>query len=209
MIKNVNLLIFLILLLIIVNCPPPDDTEYEKPVIYLYPIEKSNISVNLNYSGKLICTYPEYNNGWNVTAYPDGRLFNHEDNKEYSYLFWEGQLNKTDWNIQIGFVIEGKKSKEFLQKILPEMGLLPKEYNEFIVYWLPRLEKNKYNLIYFAGDDYNKLAGLDIKPQPDSILRVFMVFKPLDKYVDIEEQTFKKFNRKGFTVIEWGGLMIE
>lgn len=34
-----------------------------------------------------------------------------------------------------------------------------------------------------------------------------MVFKKLDKYIDIKEQTFPEFKREGFTVIEWGGAL--
>ena len=46
----------------------------EKPVIYLYPEQGEEVSVRLDYDGKLTCTYPEYDNGWHVTAAPDGRI---------------------------------------------------------------------------------------------------------------------------------------
>ena len=71
------------------------------------------------------------------------------------------------------------------------------------------LQENKYNLIYFAGDEYNDYAKLNISPKPDSILRVMMVYKPLDKPIEIKEQNLEKFNREGFTVVEWGGTEIE
>ncbi len=207
--KKIEILFLSILTLIfIISCPPQPVEPEEKPVIYLYPVKTQNISVKLNYNGKLICTYPEYNDGWDVRAYPDGKIINSKDNLEYSYLFWEGISQNKNWNIDKGFVVEGKDSKNFLQKILPSIGLIPEEYNEFIVYWLSRLEKNKFNLIYFAGEDYTKSAELKIEPQPDSILRVFMVCKPLDNYIKVTEQSFKKFKRTGFTVIEWGGLML-
>jgi hypothetical protein len=70
------------------------------------------------------------------------------------------------------------------------------------------MQENKYNLITFAGKDYEDIAPLKITPTPDSILRVMMIFKSLDKPVNIEEQELKPFERKGFTVVEWGGTKV-
>ena len=108
-----------------------------------------------------------------------------------------------------GFVVKGEDTKEFLQEKLEYMGLTAKEYNEFIVYWLPKLQENKYNLIYFAGEEYNENAKLEITPTPDSILRVMMVYKPLDKHIEIKEQKLEKWERKGFAVVEWGGTEVK
>ena len=80
--------------------------------------------------------------------------------------------------------------------------------NEFIVYWLPRMEHNAYNLRTFQGEAYTDSAKLDITPEPDSLLRVFMAYVPLDNAVDIEPQQLETFERKGFAVVEWGGSEI-
>jgi len=85
------------------------------------------------------------------------------------------------------------------------MGLTEDEMNEFIVYWLPRMEHNAYNLITFQGKAYTDTAKLDITPAPDSMLRVFMAYRPLEDSVDIEPQQLETFERKGFAVVEWGG----
>ncbi|MBD3244817.1 MAG: hypothetical protein GF335_02375 [Candidatus Moranbacteria bacterium] len=181
--------------------------------MYLYPAQKQDIKVQLNYNGKIIADYPSYNEelkGWSVTAYPDGKIINHEDNQEYSYLFWEGQPSeKIDWDLSKGFIVKGENTKEFLQKTLSQIGLTPKEYNEFIVYWFPLLQNNTYNLIHFADEQYTDNAPLTINPRPDSVLRVFMVYKPLEKPINIEEQEIKPFERSGFTVVEWGGTKTE
>jgi len=177
----------------------------KKPVIYLYPTTKQQISVKLIYDGKFICTYPDYKNGWEVIAQPDGRLLNLGDNKEYSYLFWEGILENNRWDMSKGFVVAGKDTKDFLQDKLSLMGLTPKEYNDFIVYWLPIMQDNEYNLITFANEEYKQRVHLSIAPNPDSVLRVFMVYKPLTSKIDITPQQLTTFNRTGFTVVEWGG----
>ena len=195
------------MLLTFSGCVNNEENYNDKPVIYLYPEESTEVSVKLDYNGELTCTYPDYDNGWKVTAYSDGRLINRKDGNEYSYLFWEGK-SKIKYDMSKGFVVKGEDTAEFLREKLEYMGLTPKEYNEFIVYWLPQMKENPYNLITFQNTIYTDNAKLDIKPEPDSILRVFMAFKPLAKPVTVREQILEPFVRQGFTVIEWGGTII-
>jgi hypothetical protein len=184
-----------------------------KPVIYLYPTKKTDVQVKLDYQGTLIADFPRYDSsikGWNITAFPDGHLINKADSEEYSYLFWEGKSkNPVDWHTSEWFVVKGENTREFLQDTLAKMGLTPKEYNEFIVYWYPLMKDNKYNLIHFAGKQYTDTAPLDISPKPDSLLRVFMVYKPLSEKIEVKKQDLRPFIRKWFTVIEWGGTKME
>ena len=184
-----------------------DEECAEKPVIYLYPEQKTAVSVSLDYAGTLTATYPAYENGWHITAEPDGTLYDEAGN-EYSYLFWEGE-DKTDYDFSKGFCVAGVDTADFLRETLAEIGLTPKEYNEFIVYWLPKMEDNSYNLISFQSEAYTDAAKLDIDPTPDSLLRVFMAWKPLSKPQTIEPQTFTPFARDGFTVVEWGGCEVK
>ena len=178
-----------------------------KPVIYLYPEQKTTVSVSLDYAGTLTATYPAYENGWTVTAEPDSTLYD-ENGNEYSYLFWEGE-DKTDYDFSTGFCVAGADTADFLREKLAEIGLTPREYNEFIVYWLPKMQDNPYNLISFQSERYTDTAKLDIDPEPDSVLRVFMAWKPLHRPQNIEPQTFASFERNGFTVVEWGGCEVK
>lgn len=181
---------------------------FAKPVIYLYPENKQDISVKVNFkNGDFTCTYPEYNNGWNVTAYPDGKIINKADNDEYSYLYWEGE-GKMNYDFSSGFIVKKEDTAKFLKEKLSYMGLTPKEYNEFIVYWLPIMQENEYNLISFQTDNYEESAKLEIYPKPDSMLRVFMAFKEVSENTIVPEQKLESFKRNGFTVIEWGGTEI-
>lgn len=175
-----------------------------KPVIYLYPEKPTDVTVKVDYKGEFSYTYPAYNGGWQVTAYPDGRLVNKEDGGEYYYLFWEGNANAR-WRFDEGFVVKGSETEQFLRSTLSSLGLTPREYNDFIVYWLPQMQHNPYNLVTFATDEYEALAPLTVTPAPDSILRVHMVYKPLEKPIELPEQKLTPFVRKGFTVVEWGG----
>lgn len=176
----------------------------EKPVIYLYPEKETEVSINLEISnGELMFTYPEYKNGWNVTAYPDSTIKDSKGGK-YSYIFWDAEINEP-MDFSTGFVVEGKDTLEFLNEKLEYMGLNENEKNEFIVYWVPRMMKNRYNLISFQMENYEEMAKLTVNPKPDSMLRVFMAFKPLDEKISVPEQKLDRFERKGFALVEWGG----
>jgi hypothetical protein len=178
-----------------------------KPVIYLYPEEETKVQVALDFSGELTCTYPAYRDGWSVAAQPDGTLTDLFDGQEYSYLFWEG-VTTAEWDFSSGFVVAGSDTRAFLQGTLSYLGLKPREYNEFIVYWLPKMEQNPYNLIAFQQDTYAETAKLTISPEPDSLLRVFMAYRPLEEPVDVPKQQLKPWERTGFSVVEWGGAEV-
>lgn len=178
--------------------------DYAKPVIYLYPEEETDVSVRLDLDGDITCAYPDYRDGWNVTAYPDGTIIDKYDGEEYYCLYWEGR-GAADWDMSKGFAVKREDTADFLRSKLKEIGLTPRESNEFIIYWLPELQKNDCNFITFQTEAYEKNAKLDISPAPDSLLRVFMVYEPCGTDFAPEPQEFEHFERNGFTVVEWGG----
>lgn len=47
----------------------------EKPVLYLYPTENTNITVKFEHSEYLTTTYPKYNDGWSVNVDTNGNLY--------------------------------------------------------------------------------------------------------------------------------------
>ena len=181
----------------------------EKPVIYLYPQVETQVNVKLDYDGELTCTYPLYkeDTGWLVTARPDGTLTG-TDGQEYNYLYWEGEID-TEYDFSKGFCIAGKDTAVFLEDVLAELGLNRREANEFIIYWLPQMEQNEYNIIAFQHEAYTEGAELLIDPAPDTLIRVFMAWKPSDKLIEIVPQQLENPERVGFTVIEWGGSQVK
>ena len=134
---------------------------------------------------------------------------NKADGSHHRYLFWDAVNCRTEFDFSKGFCVAGSDTESFLKEKLSYMGLTEDEMNEFIVYWLPQMEHNKYNLISFQSDKYTDTAKLNITPSPDSMLRVFMTYAPLEEAVDIEPQELSTFERKGFTVVEWGGSEIK
>lgn len=140
-----------------------------------------------------------------MTAHPDGRL--EMNGRSYRCLFWEAE-GGFEPDLSAGFVVKGEDTAEFLEGKLAEIGLNEDEANDFIIYWLPRMESNKYNIISFQTDNYIAAFPLEISPKPDSQLRVFMAFKGTDRPVELPEQTFDTFERTGFAAVEWGGCQI-
>ena len=181
----------------------------KKPVIYLYPEEETDVHVELELTeSELNTTYPKYDNGWDVVANPDGTLLNKADGSHHRYLFWDAVNCRTRFDFSTGFCVAGSDTERFLKEKLTYMGLTEQEMNEFIVYWLPLMEHNAYNLISFQGDAYTNSAKLTITPTPDSECRIFMAYVPLENAVEIEPQQLETFERKGFAVVEWGGVEI-
>lgn len=179
--------------------------DYAKPVIYLYPERETEVSVKIDLpeDGELTCTYPDYGNGWDVTALPDGTLYDRDGN-EYYCLYWEGSGSALLEGGR-GWCVAGDASAEFLREKLTEIGLTAREANEFIIYWLPELQKSAYNVITFHTEDYARGIPLTVSPAPDSVIRVFMTFEPSDGLVDIAPQNLPHYERNGFTLVEWGG----
>ena len=175
-----------------------------KPIIYVYPQEEMKVTVVASNPEKFTVTYPKYQNNWEVTAMPDGTLTD-KDGKKYYALYWEG-INTTKNKVkEDGFIVEGKNVAFFLEKKLKVLGLNYKEANEFIMYWLPKLEQNKYNYIRFQTmEEINENMNLEITPKPETLIRVRMEYKPLNKKITVKEQKLEKRERKGYTVVEWG-----
>ena len=185
-----------------------------KPVIYLYPQKEQRVQVQVEIkNGHFVTTFPKYDEqkkGWDVIASPDGTLKNVADNQEYSYIYWTGTSAALKPDLSEGFLVKGEDTAQFLRKTLKQLGMNAKEYNEMIVYWLPYMERHKYNLIKFLGKEYTDIASMKISPKPDSTLRVFMVFKEVSADTKVKEQKLPAtFKRNGFSVVEWGGSELD
>ena len=205
--KRLPVLICAGLLCLLAGCrAEPLPVEPEKPVLYLYPETETEVTVKLDFDGTITSVYPAYEDGWTVTARPDGTLTDGQG-REYYCLFWEG-VSRAKYDFSAGFCVPGKDTAEFLEQALTQLGLTDREADEFIIYWLPRMEGSAYNLISFQTDAYTDSAALTIDPEPDTLIRVFMAWKGLEKPVDVPEQSLNTVERNGFTAIEWGGAEV-
>lgn len=184
-------------------------TEKWKPIIYLYPEIETEVTVKVGNPQNLTHTYPKYENEWKVLAKPNGDLKDLKTGRNLYALYWEG-INTVKPNMNEGFIVKGEDTIKFLEEKLEILGLNEREAEEFIVYWLPKLESNKYNFIRFqTEEEINNNMPLEIIPKPDTVIRIVMEFKGLEESIQIQEQKLSTPQRTGFTVVEWGGTEIK
>jgi hypothetical protein len=187
-----------------------DEQLVKKPVIYLYSDKELSLDMILKPKADLSFSYPEYKNGWKLKVMPNGEIS--VNGKNYPYLFWEGTLwnSKSVSDFSSGFLVKKGETIAFLEEKLSFMGLNQREITDFITFWAPSLEVNEHNFIHFVcGEKYiDEIAELEMSVLPDSEIRINMFFAPVDANFNIKEQQLKKFDRKGFTLVEWGGAKI-
>lgn len=184
-----------------------------KPLILLYPTSDTRVDVSLSYIPWFSATFPQYNftkKWWSVLAHSDGTLKDSWTNQDTYGLFWEWNwVDASVFDLSKWFIVRGTDIREFLYTKLTAIGLNTKEKSDFIMFWYPKLQNFPYVQITFAGKDYTDLAKLDIHPKPDSLLRVFIVAKPLTESIQIPKQNITPFERKWFSVVEWGGTIVQ
>lgn len=180
-----------------------------KPIIYIYSEKEQEVKVKLLDKDLLTCSYPKYENGWNVIAKPNGDLVDLGTGKQLYSLYYESK-NKNSYKMEEdGFCVKREDVVSFLEEKLEILGLNYKEKEEFIVYWLPQLEKYDYVYIRFANEDeISNNMGLEIEPKPETLIRVMMTWKGLEKPIKVNEQKLEETERNGYTIVEWGGTEI-
>ena len=168
-----------------------------------------DISVQLNIKeSKLTTIYPKFNennNTWKVYVNTNGEI--KIKDKIYPYLFWEAESYLIN-EMNEGFIVKDDEAEKFLEEKLKILCLNDKESTDFITFWLPVLLKNKLSLCYFQSEEYFENYELNINPKPDSIIRIFLSIKKINSPIKIKEQKLASNERKGFTVVEWGGTNI-
>ena len=187
-------------------CVKTDSSHFppsvRKPAIYLYPVKKSKINVSIDVNGFITESEPCYNSGWSVIAEPNGLI-----ESKYDYLFYEAQLR----NIELpeeGWVVKYSEMDKWFDKTLSKLGLNKKEVEQFKEYWLKELKRAKYYEIKLLSDEFLKEnMNLLIHPKPETLIRLNFYFTPLNDIVKIKEPKLVTPVRKGFTVVEWGGIV--
>lgn len=180
------------------------DMQVEAPNIYLYPETTIDISVNVGFpnGGEITKSEPPYNNGWFVNVTPDGIIDN-----QYNYLFYETSQS-TSLNHKTGWLLDGGNLENELRHLLMNLGFVGREIDDFVLYWLPRFGETPYLAVY--PQDVESKISINIEPVPDQLLRMIFLFRPLNIEIQLEELPLPDaIQRNGFTVIEWGGILIE
>ncbi|OIO14851.1 hypothetical protein AUJ73_01565 [Candidatus Gottesmanbacteria bacterium CG1_02_37_22] len=198
-----------------------------KPAIYLYPEKEAEMNVRLNVDGKITVSDPLYdkNYGWNVKAYPDGRIINKSDNIEhltllrqgyggqafnriYPYLYYEADVNGVTLP-KAGWVVKNSNLKTQISKIMKDIGFNGQEISDFLSYWLPRLTEKPYYFVSLMPEEMiNRKETLFFSQTPDTLIRARFVFEGLNLPTFVTPLSIPKHTRSGFTVTDWGGTLV-
>ena len=188
----------------------------DKPVIYLYSENERNVSVKLKAKGDLTFTYPTISSedSWKVKLGKNG-LIQTDDGGEYSYLFWEAKQEQSTFTSILpnsAQLLCGSELVPYFEKELNNLGLNAREKTDFITFWCPKLINKDQILVQFYLDEKCELIGeLQIDPKHKNVRRVYVTFQE----INAERKDFKNielhpspFLRDDFTVLEWGGSIL-
>ncbi|MCL5439004.1 MAG: hypothetical protein M1268_03370 [Patescibacteria group bacterium] len=182
-----------------------------KPVIYLYPTRPTIVNVSLDIPGSIYISDPLYpKDGWkNVTAFPDGTLI--YKGKKYEELFYESKIDKIN-PPQNGIIIPKENLRIKLEEIITKLGLIKKEREEFLSFWVQKLNKLESPYVLFSVVDpveKERIDKIEISPKPDTRIEFIAYFKPLYEPISITPLMLPESppKRTGFTEVEWGGTI--
>lgn len=186
---------------------------WAKPVIYLYPTVPQLTTVTLDIPGKITVSDPLYTNGgWqNILVLPSGALL--YGGKQYPYLYYETEVAKTTLSPQ-GIIVPKEYLESALTLLTAHVGLVASEQKDFMAYWLPRL--SQYNAPYLRigildQEEKQQVDNVFVFPRPDTRIEVLFTFTPLStpRVVQPLQLPEKPPKRVGFTMVEWGGGIIQ
>lgn len=180
-----------------------------KPVIYLYPQKPTFVTVTLGKPDTIIESIPSYGQGWkDVLALPGG-ILKYQD-KYYNELYYELSADKINPPAN-GIFINRDDLKPQLQNLTQKLGLLPNESQEFVDYWVPRLQQlNKPYILFsvLSNEEKERTDTVKISPTPDTFIEFIAYFKGVDKPYEITPLAFPETPKRiGFTAVEWGGVI--
>lgn len=181
----------------------------KKPVIYAYTEDTVKTQLTFDFNGALTFVYPKYDDKWDVTLFPSGTIQDNKTYKNYPYLFWEGDFNLSMISSSDqGFIVRKDEMISFLEENLSFIGLNEKESTDFITFWAPQLTDDRYIVKFLQQEQCDQIATYQCSVNPDTFLRLYVTFEPILGSPDIHEQDLLSVKRKGFTLVEWGGMIL-
>lgn len=173
----------------------------DKPNIYLYPEESQAVSVDLIFGDEafLVTSDPDYADGWQVTAEPDGLL-----DGTWGFLFYEAAVGG-DLQTTIGHDVPAAELEAWMLTTLPQYGFNAQETQDFVDFWVDALPPAAWYTFCPQGDAaISPLVELAVSPAPQSRLRLWFVVMPGDAPRALAIPVIEPFERDGFTLVEWG-----
>lgn len=171
----------------------------DKPNVYLYPEQPSDIEVRIP-AWKLITeSDPRYPvDGWRVRAWPDGALdtvVGHRD-----FLFYELRMDPKKFQHEEGWCVDGALAQATIEDAMADLGFLPNEIADFSEAWdadFPEAERMT------VLPQLERLPALQIDPPPAALLRAWFVVTDGCTAIRAPELP-AAITRDGYHASEWG-----
>ncbi len=193
------------------NTGPTNNVAVEKPNIYLYPVADTRVEVTFQDPKALTQTIPAYGDGWEVMADPAGCLTLPDSGEQYDFLFYEADVVGSGFRTEEGFALPAEDRQEVYEKVLTAYGLNDREIADFIEYWTPRLSEGEDYMMYPQEEALvEELMPMEVNPRPENLLRLWFIFEQEESPADtMAISEIHPVDRSGYTVIEWGGAVLE
>jgi hypothetical protein len=190
-----------------------------EPIVYFYPEQRSRVSYRLAPSVRVARAEPlPRGTAWTFLATPQGILEEVEAaapgkaRRTFAHLFWDGTSTRFPPPAE-GVCVPGPRSAEFFREVLPRLGLLAHETEDFVAAWAPRMEGAAYHVIGFhPREEVDALAPAEVSPTPAYMIRILMDATPVKACpTELTPPVWPDAApaREGFTVVEWGGVLRE
>ncbi|CAF5157693.1 unnamed protein product, partial [Rotaria sp. Silwood1] len=184
-------------------------------------------------------SFVEWNN---IQVHPDGRLLfenKHEieeadrifpsmvDENEHQMLFWEALThnNLSVFTLDKGLCVPRQDFSRVLNYLLKKMSFSSEDRDDMVTYILPHLddadpEYRNPNVIFrfLSQDEYSSVAQLNIRPQPEQVIRAFLLYRlgnkeehtsnidEMEKIIDLAYN--RNSSSSGLVVHEWGSMFL-
>lgn len=178
-----------------------------KPNIYIYWADGQTVRVIMQTPGLIVKSIPEYDriSGWQVQAQNDG-LLTDAAGDSYDFLFYESMTERTLFDREEGFYISAQNRTAQWEEILSAYGFSGQEISDFIEFWDAKLEKEDYIMYPQYTETVDEAMPVEIIPAPEHLIRMWFGFELYDGQ-QYQEAEILPFDRTGYTVVEWGGMI--
>jgi len=179
--------------------------QFRKPNIYIYPETDTNIEIYLDFprGGYITESLPSYDDGWKINVSSEGRI-----NGTYECLYYE--FNAPDLcQYDYGWVVERENLEKFFRQNMEAYGFNDKEIDDFIDYWVPKLNKFKRYIIFpQLNEDISRVIQIRCSREIDTLFRLYYAIMGTNFIgVEITPPEIYPFERNGFTIVEWGVIL--
>lgn len=175
-----------------------ENVPVDKPNVYLYPTEPTEVAVRLPAWRRITESEPRYPvDGWRVTARPDGLL--HTPVGPRDYLFYEMNYDLRALQTEEGWCVDGALAQLSIEDAMADLGFLPSEVADFAEAWDDAFPEWPTMTVY---PQFEGLTPLRIDPEPDALLRAWFLVSAGCR--PVAAPAFPVVERVGFHAAEWG-----